>query len=73
MPPTYDPDFPDQNGYIFDKYSKDELNKTIKKAVKDFKARKPWQDLMLRGMKCNFSWSVQSKKYIELYEKAKSR
>jgi starch synthase len=62
-----------QNGYVFDKYSKDELIKTIKKAVKDFKARKAWQDLMLRGMKCNFSWSAQSKKYIELYEKAKAK
>jgi starch synthase len=63
----------DTNGYVFDKYSKDELIKTIKKAVKDFKARKAWQDLMLRGMKCNFSWSAQSKKYIELYEKAKTK
>lgn len=63
----------DKNGYVFEKYSKDELNKTIKKAVKDFKARKTWQDLMLRGMKCNFSWSAQSKKYIELYEKAKTK
>ena len=57
----------DNNGYVFDKYSKGELIKTIKKVVKDFKARKSWQELMLRGMKCNFSWSEQSKKYIELY------
>jgi starch synthase len=63
----------DKNGYVFDKYSKDELIKTIKKAVKDFKAQKEWKELMLRGMKCNFSWSAQSKKYIELYEKAKAK
>ncbi len=63
----------DNNGYVFDKYSKGELIKTIKKVAKDFKARKSWQELMLRGMKCNFSWSEQSKKYIELYEKAKAK
>ncbi len=63
----------DKNGYVFDKYSKDELIKTIKKAVKDFKSKKDWKELQLRGMKCNFSWSAQSKKYIELYEKAKAR
>jgi starch synthase len=63
----------DQNGYVFDKYSKDELIKTIKSAAKDFKARKTWAELMQRGMKCNFSWSAQSKKYIELYEKAKAK
>jgi len=61
------------NGYVFDNYSKNELIKTIKKTVKDFKSRKSWQELMLRGMKCNFSWSAQSKKYIELYEKAKAK
>jgi starch synthase len=63
----------DNNGFVFDKYSKAELIKTIKTAIKDFKAKTKWQQLMLRGMKCNFSWSESAKKYIELYEKAKSK
>ncbi len=60
-----------KNGFVFDKYSKDELIKTINKAIKAFKAKTKWQQLMLRGMKCNFSWDESAKKYIELYEKAK--
>lgn len=62
-----------KNGYIFDVYSKAELLKTIKRAVKDFKLKKKWQDLALRGMKQNFSWSASAKQYIELYEKAKAK
>jgi starch synthase len=62
-----------KNGFVFDKYSKDELIKTIKKAGKDFKDKTKWQELMLRGMKCNFSWGESAKKYVELYEKAKSK
>ncbi len=63
----------EKNGFVFQKYSKDELVKTIKSAVKDFKNKESWRELMVRGMKCNFSWSVQSKKYIQLYEKARAK
>jgi len=63
----------ENNGYVFDRYSSEELGKAVKKAVKDFKDRRRWRELMLRGMKCNFSWSAQSKKYVELYEKAKAK
>ncbi|MFH0828039.1 MAG: glycogen synthase GlgA [Candidatus Omnitrophota bacterium] len=61
------------NGYVFDKYSSDGLITAIKKAVKDFKAKESWKELMLSGMKCNFSWDAQSKKYIQLYEKASAK
>ncbi len=61
------------NGYVFDKYSSKELIAVIKKAVKDFKDKKAWKELMLSGMKCNFSWDTQSKKYIQLYEKARGK
>ncbi|MDD5347028.1 MAG: glycogen synthase GlgA [Candidatus Omnitrophica bacterium] len=62
-----------RNGYIFDEYSKAALLANIKQAVRDFKSKKKWHDLALRGMKQNFSWSASAKKYIELYEKAKAR
>jgi starch synthase len=63
----------DKNGFIFDKYSKDELIKTIKKAITAYKNSTKWQQLMQRGMKCNFSWAESAKKYVELYEKAKAK
>jgi len=63
----------DKNGYVFDTYSKAELIKTLKQAIKDFKNRRKWQELMTRGMKCNFSWSASAKQYVQLYEKAKAK
>jgi len=60
-----------ENGYVFEKYSKDALVKTIRKAVKDFKVKPKWRELAARGMKLNFSWSAQAQKYIQLYEKVK--
>ncbi|MDD4980349.1 MAG: glycogen synthase GlgA [Candidatus Omnitrophica bacterium] len=61
------------NGFVFDKYTKEDLVKTIKKAVKAFGDKKKWPALIRRAMQCNFSWKESAKKYLTLYEKAKSR
>ena len=61
------------NGFIFDRYSKDELIKTIQKSVAAFKNKRKWSTLVSKAMKCNFSWDASAKKYIKLYEKAKSK
>jgi starch synthase len=63
----------EENGFVFDNYSKDELIKTIKKAIKVYKDKIQWNELMLRGMKLNFSWAQSAKRYIELYERAKGK
>ncbi|MCX7926843.1 MAG: glycogen synthase GlgA [Candidatus Omnitrophica bacterium] len=62
----------DKNGYIFDVYSKERLLQTLKKAVKDFKLKKKWNQLIQQGMKENFSWATSAKKYQKIYEKAMS-
>jgi starch synthase len=62
-----------KNGFVFDKYSKASLISTIKSSIKAYKAQKKWRELVLYGMKCNFSWSASAKKYTELYEKAKAK
>jgi starch synthase len=61
------------NGFIFDRYSKDDLIDTIEKAVGAFKNKKKLSALINNAMKCNFSWDASAKKYIRLYELAKSR
>ncbi len=61
------------NGFIFDRYSKDDLIKTVEKAVAAFKNKKKLDSLINKAMKCNFSWDASAKKYIRLYELAKSR
>lgn len=59
------------NGFIFKKYCKLDLLKSIKKAVTVFKNRQKWLELMKNSMNCNFSWKVAADKYINLYAKAK--
>ncbi len=63
----------EDDGFIFDKYKKEDLIKTIDKASKAFKGKKKWPQLMQRAMQNNFSWKESAKKYLALYEKAKSR
>jgi starch synthase len=58
------------NGFIFDKYSADELLKTVKKSVTCYQAPEKWQKLVGAAMKCDFSWLESAKKYAQLYEKA---
>ncbi|MBU1997965.1 MAG: glycogen synthase GlgA [Candidatus Omnitrophota bacterium] len=62
----------EKNGFVFSSYSKDELIRTIKFSLDAFKKRKSWNALMEKAMKCNFSWDESAKKYIQLYEKAKT-
>jgi len=61
------------NGFVFDNYSKKDLLKTVKKAVKAYSDKKKWPELAKRAMGYNFSWMESAKKYLQLYAKAKSR
>jgi len=63
----------EDDGFVFDKYKKEDLLKTIDKAIKAFKDKKKWLRIMQRAMQNNFSWKESAKKYLALYEKAKSR
>jgi len=63
----------ENDGFVFDKYKKEALIKEIDKAIKAFKCKKKWLQLMQRAMQNNFSWKESAKKYLVLYEKAKSR
>ncbi len=63
----------ENDGFVFDKYKKEDLIKTIDKAIKAFKNKKKWLGLIQKAMQNNFSWKESAKKYIALYEKAKAR
>jgi starch synthase len=62
-----------ENGFIFDNYSKLELVKTVKKAIAAFKKKPSWNKLVAKAIKCNFSWELSAKKYLDLYAKAKAK
>jgi starch synthase len=63
----------EKNGFVFSRYSKDDLLKIIKNATAAFKNKNKWDTLMETAMKCNFSWKESGKKYLRLYEKAKAK
>ncbi|MBM3246348.1 MAG: glycogen synthase GlgA [Candidatus Omnitrophica bacterium] len=61
------------NGFVFSHYNKDDLLKTIKKAMAAYKDKTKWQALARQAMGYNFSWTEAAKKYLKLYEKAKAK
>jgi len=61
------------NGFIFDKYTKDELIKTIGKSVKAFADKKKWAQLTKKAVSCDFSWEESAREYVRLYEKASKK
>ncbi|MBI5144768.1 MAG: glycogen synthase GlgA [Candidatus Omnitrophica bacterium] len=61
------------NGFVFQRYSKEDLIKAIDRAAKAYKSKDKWRKVALQAMGYNFSWEESGKKYIELYEKAKGR
>jgi len=60
------------NGFVFERYSKDDLIKAVKQAVALFKNKKKWAQLIDKAMRYNFSWEESAKKYLQLYEKART-
>jgi starch synthase len=62
----------EDNGFLFDSYTKEGLIKTIKKAVAAYEDKNKWSQLQLRAVNCNFSWEESAKHYLGLYEKAKA-
>ncbi len=58
------------NGFIFGKYTKDELIKTINKATEAFTDKNKWAQLMKKAVSCDFSWEESAREYVRLYEKA---
>ncbi len=63
----------EDNGFVFQSYTKEDLTKTIKEAVAAFKSKKKWSGLITKAMECNFSWDESAKHYRELYAKARSQ
>lgn len=61
------------NGFVFDRYTQEDLISILKEALRIFKDNAKWSVLMQRAMKCNFSWKESAKQYIKLYKTALER
>ncbi len=58
------------NGFKFSNYTPEDLFEALANAVRLFKNKTFWKQLMLRGMKCNHPWSTAAAEYEKLYQKA---
>jgi starch synthase len=56
-------------GFVFEKYKASEMLKEIKHALKIYKNKKIWHQLIINAMTQDFSWNVSAKKYLQLYKK----
>ena len=58
------------NGFVFEDYTSYALYSTIERALTMYKDLKVWKEIMMRGMKEDFSWKHSAKEYMRLYKKA---
>jgi starch synthase len=56
-------------GFKFSPYSGAVLLATVHEAVQAFKNKDGWRQLMLNGMKKDFSWTASAREYVKIYEK----
>jgi len=55
-------------GFVIRNFTASNLLSTLKKAVKIYRDEpKTWRKIVLAGMKKDFSWPAQAKKYVKLY------
>ncbi|MFQ5901078.1 MAG: glycogen synthase GlgA [Thermodesulfobacteriota bacterium] len=66
----YNPSKQRGNGFKFREYSSQALVSKVKEAIKVFKDRRVWKNLVIRAMKEDFSWKRSAKRYEDLYYKA---
>ncbi len=59
------------NGFTFKEHTSFALFSAIERALTMFNDKKIWKEIMMRGMKEDFSWKHSAKEYMRLYKKAR--
>ena len=65
----YDLSTGEGSGFCFKDYDPDQFKAAIDRALALWPDRKHWRQVMLNGMKRDFSWTESAKRYVELYER----
>ena len=60
------------NGFVFFKYDKGSFIQAVKLAIKTYKDKKTFSNLVKRAFECRFSWTDSAQEYITLYEQCLS-
>ena len=56
-------------GFVFEHFTPEGLGWAIDYALSTYEDHAAWERLMRAGMRKNFSWEVQGKKYLDLYRR----
>jgi starch synthase len=57
------------NGFKFSGYDAGALMDAIERALKVFKDKKKWTEIMKRGMTQDFSWEKPAREYVRIYDR----
>lgn len=67
----YDENREEGNGFAFKPYDPSALFNAIKRAVSLYREQpEQWKQLIIKAMKCDYSWNRSAQEYVHLYEKA---
>jgi starch synthase len=64
----YDPRSRTGNGFKFEDYNGTALLATIRRALNAYASADAWREMMLRGMRLDYSWDIAGRRYLETYE-----
>lgn len=66
----FNPTTGDGNGFSFKTYDSMALYTALIRALENYRYRDVWNQLMLRAMSADHSWSVSARRYVDLYQRA---
>jgi starch synthase len=66
----WDPKTRTGNGFKFSGYNARELRRAMRQALTVFEQKDDWMQLMINGMRQNFSWEQPAREYVDVYAKA---
>jgi starch synthase len=69
----YSPKTGEGTGFKFQNYSSKDFLDKVRQALVLYRHRERWKELMIRGMKADFSWQRAAREYVNLYKKARAK
>ena len=69
----WDPRSKKGTGFKFQEYTGDALMRTIHQALAVFHDKESWQKLMRNGMAKDFSWKIEAREYVRVYERVRQQ
>ena len=56
------------NGFTFKTYNANDMLDAVKRARRDYEDKQVWEELVVRAMECDHSWSSSAELYIDTYK-----